>query len=131
MATSGRGTGVVGYNVQTAVDREHVTRATALRRLSCQTLGAMNTIAVPVVFGVLVAGAFQAYVSVRMSRSPAYTERQKRLQLLLIWLLPALGATLVYLVMRTDSVPSRARDATFTRDDGGIGPGDGHGDSSH
>ena len=91
----------------------------------------MHTVAVAVIFAVLVAGAFQAYVSVRVSRSPSYTEQQKRLQLLLLWLLPVFGASLAYLVMRTDSAPSRALDAAFTRDDGGIGPGDGHGDGSH
>ena len=90
----------------------------------------MNSIATLVVVAVLVLGA-QANVSIRVSRSPSYTVRQKRLQLLLVWLLPVVGATLVYLVMRTDSVPSRKRDAAFTRDDGGIGPGDGHGDGSH
>ena len=91
----------------------------------------MNTITEAIVVAVLVVGVFQAYVSVRIAHSPSYTEQQKRLQLLVVWLLPALGATFVYLVMRTDSAPSRARDAAFTRDDGGIGPGDGHGDGSH
>ena len=91
----------------------------------------MTTIAEAIVVAVSLVGAFQAYVSVRVARSPSFTEQQKRRQLLVVWLLPAFGATFVYLFMRADSAPSRARDAAFTRDEGGIGPGDGHGDGSH
>jgi len=72
--------------------------------------------------GTLIIGAFQAYVSLRVLVSTAYSGGQKLRQFL--------GAVLVLLFMETDSAPATKRDAAFTAAPGGnpegIGGGDGH-----
>ncbi len=52
-----------------------------------------------VVFG------FQALVSRRVLNAEQFTSSQKNAQLVLIWLLPLVGATIVYLVLSSDSAP--------------------------
>ena len=80
--------------------------------------------------GTLIIGAFQAYVSLRVLVSTAYSGGQKLRQFLLVWRLPFVGAVLVLLFMETDSAPATKRDAAFTAAPGGnpegIGGGDGH-----
>jgi cytochrome bd-type quinol oxidase subunit 1 len=51
--------------------------------------------------GVLIA-AFQLWVSVQLIRASHYESLQKWLQLLLIWLVPLLGAIVVQSMMRTE-----------------------------
>jgi hypothetical protein len=46
--------------------------------------------------------AFQAFVTVRVRRSGLFDSVQKRLQTRLIWLVPMLGAALVFSVLSTE-----------------------------
>jgi hypothetical protein len=73
---------------------------------------------------VIVLVAYQAYVTLRVTRSNAFTTAQKLLQACLIWLLPFVGAAIVHSVLATDSPPS-VPDKDFTPqspNDGGLIP---------
>jgi len=45
---------------------------------------------------------YQAYVTIRVVRHKAYSSAQKRRQLLLIWLVPFIGAAIALAVLATD-----------------------------
>ncbi len=56
-------------------------------------------------FGVLLVAAilaFQAFVTFRVRKSPLFDSAQKRLQTRLIWLVPMMGAALVFSVLSTE-----------------------------
>lgn len=46
--------------------------------------------------------AFQVFVTLRVRRSALFDDLQKRLQTRLIWLVPMLGAALVFSVLSTE-----------------------------
>ena len=51
--------------------------------------------------------AFQAWLTVRVFRSKMYERRQKVLQAQLIWLLPIIGAGLVFSILQEESAGER------------------------
>jgi putative copper export protein len=51
--------------------------------------------------------AFQAWLTVRVFRSKMYERRQKVLQAQLIWLLPIIGAGLVFSILQEESASER------------------------
>ena len=53
-----------------------------------------NTVAI--ILGIFLIAGYQVYVSWRMSRSTAYSKRQKSLQVAMIWLIPIVGAAIVH-----------------------------------
>ena len=67
--------------------------------------------------------AFQLYVSGRMLFYRGYTVRQKLMQLLIVWLVPGLGAILVGSFLAADSARPRKTDTAFTPDGGNNPPG--------
>lgn len=72
-----------------------------------------------VALGVL--ALFNLYVSIRLFIYGGYSVAQKAVQLLIVWLLPIIGALFVYSVM---VVPRRIkRDPGFTEDGGDNPPG--------
>jgi hypothetical protein len=78
-----------------------------------------------IVIAIVVLCAFQGYVSFRLLVSTAYSRSQKVCQLLIIWLLPAFVAVVVYLVQRSDSDPRGPSEPPFGGGgtDGMIGSG--------
>ena len=61
--------------------------------------------------GFLAALAFQLWLTRRVFRSGVYEHRQKVLQAQLIWLLPVVGAGLVFSVMRDEERSARGAEA--------------------
>lgn len=59
---------------------------------------------------VLAVASFQAWLTVKVFRSGLYERRQKLLQAQLIWLLPIVGAALVFTVLREDDAARRGAD---------------------
>jgi hypothetical protein len=59
----------------------------------------MHTIGVLLVAAIL---AFQTFVTFRVRRSALFDSAQKRLQTRLIWLVPMMGAALVFSVLSTE-----------------------------
>jgi hypothetical protein len=55
--------------------------------------------------------AFQIWLTVRVFRSRLYERKQKIWQAQLIWLLPIIGAGLVFSVLREDDRASRGPDS--------------------
>ena len=51
--------------------------------------------------------AFQAWLTVRVFRSKMFERRQKVLQAQLIWLVPIIGAGLVFSILREDDAAHR------------------------
>ena len=83
--------------------------------------------------------ALDSVASVRVVRSGAYTSRQKTAQLLIIWVIPILGAIVVLSVLNAAASPSdysanvefpdsrlNLSGPTPEHWDGGTGSGDGH-----
>ncbi len=61
------------------------------------------------VFLVLVALAFQAWVTYRVVRSPLFDPVQKRRQTKLIWLVPVFGAAIVFSVISSEEEHERPK----------------------
>lgn len=61
------------------------------------------------VFLVLVALAFQAWVTYRVVRSPLFDRVQKRRQAKLIWLVPVFGAAIVFSVISSEEEHERPK----------------------
>lgn len=80
----------------------------------------MPGIVVPVVIVLL---AYQAYVTLRVTRNVTCTFAQKWFQVCLIWLLPIVGAAIVHSVLAMDretrSVPDKDFIPQSPNDDGG------------
>ena len=55
-----------------------------------------------VLYGLVGMVFFQAYVTVRVARHKSYTSERKRNQLLIIWLVPFVGAALALAGLSTD-----------------------------
>lgn len=58
------------------------------------------------VFAVVAAVALQTFLTVRVWRAQSYDREQKVAQTKLIWLLPVLGAVLVFSLMPDESPPN-------------------------
>jgi hypothetical protein len=84
------------------------------RRRQMDRAGAIMAILVAV-------AAIQLRVSWRLLRSPIYEPRQKWAQLALIWLIPLLGAIVVYTMMRVEGQPPPKPEKGYT--DPGPGAG--------
>ena len=54
-----------------------------------------------VLFFLLVVAGFQLWVSYRVARSKCYEREQKSAQLAFIWMLPALGAVIAFMMLRS------------------------------
>ena len=74
-------------------------------------------IVLTIALGVL--GLFNLYVSVRLLIYGGYSAAQKAAQLLIVWLLPIIGAVLVHSVL---VVPRRVKKDTGFTEDGGDNP---------
>jgi hypothetical protein len=64
---------------------------------------------------VLCAVSFQAWLTFRVFRSGLYERKQKLLQVQLIWLLPIVGAALVFSVLREDDAAQQRADSHLRR----------------
>jgi len=65
--------------------------------------------------GIIGVVAFQIWLTVCVFRSPAYEREQKIRQAQLIWLLPVIGATLVFSVLRESNAAEQQSGATADR----------------
>ncbi len=72
---------------------------------------------------ILLALAFQLYVTVRLIRYTGYSNGQKIAQLFIIWLVPIFGAWIVNIIIHDTVTPTKPTDRNFTRDSGGNPPG--------
>lgn len=63
------------------------------------------------------------YVSITLLKFAGYSTGQKAAQLFIIWLLPAVGAIVVYSIIRSSVTSSKSHDRNFTPDDGSNPPG--------
>ena len=64
--------------------------------------------------GLAAAALYQLFVTVRLIKFAGYSIGQKIAQVLLIWLLPLLGAWIVHVVIRTTEKAPPAADRDFT-----------------
>jgi len=69
-------------------------------------------------FGAATVALYQVWVSVQLLRSTLYEPKQKGLQLLLVWLIPIIGAVIVHSLMRSEGKPP------YTPEKGYTEPGD-------
>ena len=63
----------------------------------------MNTWPLLVVVGALT--AYQLWISILVVRAPIYEPKQKWLQCIEIWLIPAIGAIIAHSMLRTEGQP--------------------------
>lgn len=83
----------------------------------------LAVIAIPV-------GAYQLYVSWRVYQSECYTGNQRALQLIIIWLLPVIGATVCHSILSetnstyTETGRSEHDNSDAGHDSSGSGDGD-------
>jgi hypothetical protein len=70
----------------------------------------VGTFEILVGLAVTCVASFQAWLTSRVYRSGLYERRQKALQVQLIWLLPIVGAALVFSVLREDDAAKRGAD---------------------
>ena len=68
----------------------------------------MDTFDVVVAVVLAAVVAFQGWLNIQVFKSDLYDRRQKILQTQLIWLLPVLGASLVFTMLRDDLPSNRA-----------------------
>ena len=66
---------------------------------------------------------YQFYVSVRVARSTYYSQRQKAIQFLLIWVIPLAAALMCHIVLASTRRSPRGGDPNFVRDDNVNPPG--------
>lgn len=59
----------------------------------------MSSAAVLLAVTIILAGAYQLYVSWRVYQSEYYTGNQRALQLIIIWLAPVIGAAVCHLIL--------------------------------
>lgn len=72
-----------------------------------------------VLAGIIVAlmVAYQIYISRRVSRSPYYSDRQRWVQLIMIWMMPAIGASLCHLMLKEAEAGDVSHDQGGGNDD--------------
>lgn len=63
-----------------------------------------------IVVALVCAATFQSWLTVRVLRSGLYERKQKIFQVQLIWLIPIIGAALVFSVLRDDERAERGPD---------------------
>jgi hypothetical protein len=68
----------------------------------------MGVLEVAVGLFILAVVAFQVWLTVRVFRSKMFEQRQKVLQAQLIWLLPIIGAGLVFSILQEESPSDRS-----------------------
>jgi len=66
---------------------------------------------------------YNIYVSIVLFKFAGYSAGQKTVQLFIIWLLPAVGAVVVYSIIRPSVTSPRSYDRNFTPDNGSNPPG--------
>jgi hypothetical protein len=66
---------------------------------------------------------YQAFVSIRIAWYRGYTWKQKALQLVLIWLVPFLGAAVLHAFLSADLSSAKKLDTRFFTDGGNNPPG--------
>lgn len=69
-------------------------------------------------FGAVTVALYQLWVSVQLLRSTLYKPKQKGLQLLVVWLIPIVGAVVVHSMMWSEGKPP------YTPEKGYTEPGD-------
>ncbi|MFT3734321.1 MAG: hypothetical protein QM776_04765 [Rhodocyclaceae bacterium] len=67
--------------------------------------------------------AFQALVSFKLVRYEGFSSTQRRMQLLLIWCVPLIGAWLSYSMMRASTYQARPDRQFTSQDDQSVAPG--------
>ena len=67
----------------------------------------MYTFEILIAIAVAAVAAFQAWLTVRVFRSQLYERKQKIWQAQLIWLLPIIGAGLVFTILQQDAKAER------------------------
>ena len=60
---------------------------------------------------------YQLYVTLRVARATEYSQKQKIIQTILIWVLPVLGAGLCHAVLYTTTDRSQPTDKKYLEDD--------------
>ena len=70
--------------------------------LSYERLNHMETFEFLIALALTLLVAFQAWLTVRVFRSSMFDQKQKVLQTQLIWLVPIIGASLVFTVLREE-----------------------------
>jgi hypothetical protein len=75
------------------------------------------------VFAVLTGAVYQGYITRRISRNTNATTKQKVLQVILVWILPVLGAAVVHVFLISDSEIPVRRDENFVPNPGNDGAG--------
>jgi hypothetical protein len=73
----------------------------------------MSFLELAIAFVVAVVVAFQSWLTVRVFRSNMFERRQKVLQAQLIWLLPIVGAGLVFSILQEESASERRPPSHF------------------
>jgi len=68
-------------------------------------------------------GVYQFYVSVQIARSVYYSQRQKIIQIVLVWLLPLLAAATCHTILISMRRKPRGGDRNFVADDSVNPPG--------
>lgn len=66
---------------------------------------------------------YNIYVSITLLKFAGYSAGQKSAQLFIIWLLPAVGAVVVYSIIRSSLTSPKNHDRNFTPDNGSNPPG--------
>ncbi len=61
---------------------------------------------------------YQLYVTIKVLASVQYSRRQKLAQVILVWLLPFIGAVLCHVFLVSDTQGPGEKDAAFTPDGG-------------
>jgi hypothetical protein len=72
-------------------------------------------------WGIGLVTAYQLYATIRVLASASYSRRQKMMQLVLIWLVPFLGALSCHIFLASDTRVARGKDGAFIPD-GGVNP---------
>ena len=66
---------------------------------------------------------YQGYVSLKIALHRSFSRKQKAYQLLLVWLVPLIGAAVVHVFFSADSAPQKVHDTRFFTDGGNNPPG--------
>lgn len=69
----------------------------------------MGAFDIVVLLALALIAAIQVWLTIRVWKSPSYERGQKALQTKLIWLLPIVGAVLVYSLMPEEEDTSKSR----------------------
>ena len=73
----------------------------------------MSSFEIAIVVIAVCVAAYQLYVSVYVARYAGFTNRQKILQVILIWLLPLIGAGIAHAILKSDKNKPKPHDRDF------------------